>query len=195
MSTNKEIDNLTIDAKILATTIEVETTKFSESFNQHKKALEAELVNLKELNVMLQSVPKKINTQFKESIPDIVAKLDALNTQKIEAIKNTHQRDFKEQSDSLEKTEEKVRLLTEGLDKFSKKRIIRFFLGIIISSAISVGCAIYAASYMMQTFPTRVTIHKPENIILYDSEVDLWGVDNNVIKGLRKNDKKNNRKF
>ena len=49
---------------------------------------------------------------------------------------------------------------------------------------------------MMQTFPTRVTINKPENIILYDSEVALWGTDNvKVLKGLKKNDIKNKHKF
>ena len=86
--------------------------------------------------------------------------------------------------------------LTQDMIKIEKRRIIRFFLGIIISSAISVGCATYAASYMMQTFPTRVTINKPENIILYDSEVALWGTDNvKVLKGLKKNDIKNKHKF
>jgi hypothetical protein len=55
---------------------------------------------------------------------------------------------------------------------------------------------IYAASYMMQTFPTRVVINTSENIILYDSDVSLWGTDNvKVLQGLRKNDKKNPRKF
>lgn len=49
---------------------------------------------------------------------------------------------------------------------------------------------------MMQTFPTRVTLDKPENIILYDSEVGLWGTDNvKVLKGLKKNDRKNKHKY
>ena len=64
------------------------------------------------------------------------------------------------------------------------------------SSGIGVGGAIYAASYMMQTFPTRVVINTSENIILYNSDVSLWGTDNvKVLQGLRKNDKKNPRKF
>ena len=49
---------------------------------------------------------------------------------------------------------------------------------------------------MMQTFPTRVTIDKPENIILYDSEVGLWGTENvKVLNGLKKNNKKNKHKY
>ena len=41
-----------------------------------------------------------------------------------------------------------------------------------------------------------VTIDKPENIILYDSEVGLWGTDNvKVLKGLKKNDRKNKHKL
>ena len=63
------------------------------------------------------------------------------------------------------------------------------------SSGIGVGGAIYAASYMMQTFPTRVVINTSENIILYDSDVSLWGTDNvKVLQGLRKNDEQNPQK-
>tara|TARA_B110000503_G_scaffold62600_1_gene99121 strand:- start:1439 stop:2029 length:591 start_codon:yes stop_codon:yes gene_type:complete len=196
MSKNDETDGLKTEAKILAATIEVETNKFSESFAQHKKALEAELTNLKELNVMLQSVPKKINAQFKETIPEIAKKLEEINNKKLNEIRSEYNTQAQEQIKSLNETEEKIRQLADNINKLSRKRIMRFFLGIIISSVISVGCATYAASYMMQTFPTRVTIDKPENIILYDSEVGLWGTDNvKVLKGLKKNDRKNKHKY
>jgi len=196
MSTNEETDNLKTEAKILAQAIEVETNKFSESFTQHKKSLEAELTSLKELNIMLQSVPKKINAQFKEITPDIAEKLEEINNKKLEGIKDEYNAQAQEQIKSLNETEEKIRQLADNINKLSRKRITMFFLGIIISSTISVGCATYAASYMMQTFPTRVTIDKPENIILYDSEVGLWGTDNvKVLKGLKKNDRKNKHKL
>jgi len=196
MSANEETDNLKTEAKILAQAIEVETNKFSESFTQHKKSLEAELTSLKELNIMLQSVPKKINAQLKETIPDIAEKLEEINNKKLEDIKDEYDAKAREQIKSLNETEEKIRQLADNINKLSRKRITMFFLGIIISSAIAVGCATYAASYMMQTFPTRVTIDKPENIILYDSEVGLWGTDNvKVLKGLKKNDRKNKHKY
>lgn len=156
---------------------------------------------------MLQSVPKKLEEQIKNTIPEIAKELDAINTKKVEQLDNLNEERIEEiryayqsaiqkQSESLWQTEEKIRSLTETLGRFSRKRILQFFIGIIISSAISVGCAIYAASYMIQTFPTRVTIDKPENIILYDSEVGLWGTDNvKVLKGLRKNNRKNANKY
>lgn len=196
MSANEETDNLKTEAKILAQAIEVETNKFSESFTQHKKSLEAELTSLKELNIMLQSVPKKINAQFKEMIPDIAAKLEEMKNKKLRDINDEYNTYAQEQIKSLNETEEKIRQLAANINKLSRKRITMFFLGIIISSAISVGCAAYAASYMMQTFPTRVTINKPDNIILYDSEVGLWGTENvKVLKGLKKNDRKNKHKY
>lgn len=196
MSANEETDNLKTEAKILAQAIEVETSKFSESFTQHKKSLEAELTSLKELNIMLQSVPKKIKAQFKEIIPDIAAKLEEMKNKKLEDINDEYNTYAQEQIKSLNETEEKIRQLAANINKLSRKRITMFFLGIIISSAISVGCATYAASYMMQTFPTRVTINKPDNIILYDSEVGLWGTENvKVLKGLKKNDRKNKHKY
>ena len=38
--------------------------------------------------------------------------------------------------------------------------------------------------------------NKPDNIILYDSEVGLWGTENvKVLKGLKKNDRKNKHKL
>ena len=187
MSINDETNNLKTEAKILAQAIEVETNKFSESFAQHKKSLEAELTSLKELNIMLQSVPKKISAQLQEAIPDIAETLEEINNKKLEDIKDKHNIQIQEQIKSLNETEEKIRQLAGNINKLSRKRITMFFLGIIISSAISVGCATYAASYMIQTFPTRVTIDNPENIILHESEVSLWGTDNvKVLKGLKK---------
>ncbi len=196
MSKDKEVNCVKTEAKILAATIEVETNKFSESFTEHTKALEAELINLKDLNVILQSVPKTIEEQIKAIIPNIAEKLEEINNRKLNDIKDAYDKQTEKQIKSLNETEEKIRLLADNINKFSRKRIMRFFLGIIITSVISVGCATYAASYMMQTFPTRVVIDKPENIILYDSEVGLWGTDNvKVLKGLRKNDKKNKHKY
>ena len=196
MSKDKEVSCVKTEAKILAATIEVETNKFSESFTEHTKALEAELIKLKDLNVILQSVPKTIEEQIKAIIPNIAEKLEEINNRKLNDIKDAYDKQTEKQIKSLNETEEKIRLLADNINKFSRKRIMRFFLGIIITSVISVGCATYAASYMMQTFPTRVVIDKPENIILYDSEVGLWGTDNvKVLKGLRKNDKKNKHKY
>jgi hypothetical protein len=49
---------------------------------------------------------------------------------------------------------------------------------------------------MINTFPTRVVIDKPENIILYDSKVSLWGLEKTrVLEELRKNDIKNSKKY
>jgi hypothetical protein len=71
-----------------------------------------------------------------------------------------------------------------------------FFLGLTLSVLISVGASVYGASYMIKTFPTRVVINTPENIILYDSSVSLWGLDKTrVLKELRKNDTKNSKKY
>ena len=196
MSKNDDTKGLLSELRIIVAALEAQKEHIFDSIPDHKLVLEEQLKNITTTGIMLQSVPKKLAEQIKGIVPDIAEKLDVLNAKKIEEIKNTYQAAFQEQSDSLSQIEEKVRLLTENLDKFSKKRITRFFLGIIISSAISVGCATYAASYMMQTFPTRVTINKPENIILYDSEVALWGTDNvKVLKGLKKNGIKNKHKF
>jgi len=196
MSIKDDIDNLKTEAKILAETIEIQTDRFSKSMEQHKSILEQDLQKLKEYNVMLQTVPKKLDSQIQELVPKIAMELDTINSKKIDDIKKHYANQTQEQINSLMEAQQKIHQLTENIKKIDRRRILNFFLGVIISSGIAVGGATYAASYMMQTFPTRVVINTPENIILYDSDVSLWGTDNvKVLKGLRKNDKKNPRKF
>lgn len=196
MTTKDDIDNLKTEAKILAETIDIQTGKFSESMQKHTSTLEQELNKFKEYNVMLQTVPKKLESQIQELIPKIALELDAINGKKMEELKKQYANIEQEHHNSLMEVEQKIHQLTENIKKIDRRRILNFFLGVIISSVIAVGGATYAASYMMQTFPTRVVIDKPENIILYDSDVGLWGTDNvKVLKGLRKNDRKNSGKY
>jgi len=191
-----EENQLKTEVEILVETIEARTNEFNSTFEKIKKELETELDNLKKYNVMLQSVPTKIAKQIEETIPKIALELDAINNKKIEELKKQSANIEQEHHNSLMAAEQKIHQLTENIKKIDRRRILNFFLGVIISSGIAVGGATYAASYMMQTFPTRVVIDKPENIILYDSDVGLWGTDNvKVLKGLRKNDRKNSGKY
>jgi hypothetical protein len=50
---------------------------------------------------------------------------------------------------------------------------------------------------MIKTFPTRVVIDNPENIILHDSKVSLWGLEKTrVLDELRKKrDAKDSKKY
>lgn len=196
MTTKDDIDNLKTEAKILAETIDIQTGKFSKSMQKHTSTLEQELNKFKEYNVMLQTVPKKLESQIQELIPKIALELDSINGKKMDEMKKQYAKIEQEHHNSLMEAEQKIHQLTENIKKIDRRRILNFFLGVIISSGIAVGGATYAASYMMQTFPTRVVIDKPENIILYDSDVGLWGTDNvKVLKGLRKNDRKNSGKY
>jgi len=196
MTTKDDIDNLKTEAKILAETIDIQTGKFSESMQKHTSTLEQELNKFKEYNVMLQTVPKNLESQIQELIPKIALELDSINDKKMDEIQKQYAKIEQEHYNSLMAAEQKIHQLTENIKKIDRRRILNFFLGVIISSGIAVGGATYAASYMMQTFPTRVVIDKPENIILYDSDVGLWGTDNvKVLKGLRKNNRKNSGKY
>ena len=66
---------------------------------------------------------------------------------------------------SLKEAQQKIHKLTENIKKIDRRRILNFFLGVVISSGIAVGGATYATSYMMQTFPTRVVINRKHHII------------------------------
>ena len=196
MSANDETKVLLSELKVIVAALEAQKEHIFDSIPDHKLALEGQLKNITTTGVMLQSVPKKLADQIKSIVPDIAEKLEEISNKKLECIKDEYNTQAQEQIKSLNETEAKIRQLADNINKLSRKRITIFFLGVIISCAISVGCATYAASYMMQTFPTRVTIDKPENIILYDSEVGLWGTDNvKILKNLKKNNRKNKHKY
>ena len=189
MSSDKEV--LT-EEKILLNSLKSVRDKISETMSQ----LDAKLKELSDTNCMIQSTPKKFTEKLESSIPKIVQELKSVVTEELNTVKFSYTEDMIAHDKFIKDHENKMQHLAQDMIKIEKRRIIRFFLGIIISSAIAVGCAIYAASYMMQTFPTRVTINKPDNIILYDNEVGLWGTENvKVLKGLKKNDRKNKHKL
>jgi len=189
MSSDKEV--LT-EEKILLNSLESVRDKISETMSQ----LDTKLKELSDTNCMIQSTPKKFTEKLESSIPKIVQELKSVVTEELNTVKFSYTEDMIAHDKFIKDHENKMQHLAQDMIKIEKRRIIRFFLGIIISSAIAVGCAIYSASYMMQTFPTRVTINKPDNIILYDSEVGLWGTENvKVLKGLKKNDRKNKHKL
>lgn len=94
LPTKDDIDNLKTEAKILAETIDIQTGKFSESMQKHTSTLEQELNKYKEYNVMLQTVPKKLESQIQELIPKIALELDAINGKKMEELKKQRTSSF-----------------------------------------------------------------------------------------------------
>jgi nitrate/nitrite-specific signal transduction histidine kinase len=196
MTINNDIDNLKAEAKILTETLEIQTNHFSETMKQHKSILDQELQKLKEYNVMLQKVPKKIDNQIQEVVPKIAAELANINDQRMQEIKKRYEKDVHEYVNSLTIAQLKISELTENIKKIDKRRIINLFIGVIVSSCIAAAAATYGASYMIQSFPTRVVIDKPDKIILYDSSVSIWGDKSMKLPdNLRKNNKKNARKY
>ena len=101
MTTKDDIDNLKTEAKILAEAIEIQTDRFSKTMEQHKSTLEQDLQKLKEYNVMLQTIPKKLDSQIQELIPKIAMELDTINSKKIDDIKKHYATQTQEQINLL----------------------------------------------------------------------------------------------
>ena len=179
---HKEIET---DARILLNSLENERTKIAEAIIE----LDERLKKLSDNNFIAQSLPTQITSELKDIIPKIAAELDVINTEKLNRINDCYAVNLEQQNGAIERMESRFTKLTQDLDMIDKKRIKRFFLGVSVSVIISVVSALAAASYMMQTFPTRVVINNPANIILHDSEVSLWGTDN--VKVLKDGKKKN----
>ena len=187
MSTEKEV--LT-EGKILLNALEHQRSKIEDTMDE----LDKKLQSLSDTNLMLQSTPKKFTEQLKSSIPNMVDDLKSVILEEITRVKDSYSDDINRHISFLEDSEVRIAKVSEDIERIDKKRIKMFFLGVIISSGISVTCATYAASYMIQKFPTRVVIDKPENIILHDSDVSLWGTDNvKVLKGVSSKKNLNNK--
>jgi len=116
--------------------------------------------------------------------------------EQVKLVKTSNTEELVQHAEFLRNMEHKLREYSDNVFRIEKKRVKMFFLGLTLSVLISVGASVYGASYMIKTFPTRVVINTPENIILYDSSVSLWGLDKTrVLKELRKNDTKNSKKY
>lgn len=160
------VERAKTEAEILADTIEKiegKMSEFSKNIESYKSALKEELKQLREGALLIHAVPKKLEEQIHGLIPGIAAELNTINEQQTEQQKNL-----------LTESRQKIEQLAIDISKIDKRRIINLFIGVIISSTIAACGATYAASYMMKSFPTRVAIQHPENIILYDSNVSLW---------------------
>lgn len=186
---NKEIE---LEGKILLNALENQRSKIAETTTE----LDQKLKKLDETNFMLQSTPKKFTEKLEETIPKIIEKLKAEVFEQVKLVKTSNTEDLIQHAEFLKNMETRLQQYSEDIFRIEKKRVKMFFLGLTLSVLISVGASVYGASYMIKTFPTRVVIDKPENIILYDSKVSLWGLEKTrVLEELRKNDTKNSKKY
>jgi len=191
MTEQSDINNLETELQIFLKIIEVRGNEINDKMVKYKKELDGQLITLANENILLQTIPTKLASELKDIIPKIAAELDIINTEKLNLINDCYAVNLQQQTQAIERAESKVKQLVQDLDIMDKKRITRFFLGVSVSVIVSVFASVAAASYMMQTFPTRVVINKPENIILNDSDVSLWGTDNvKVLKNVQKKSKK-----
>ena len=186
---NKEIE---LEGKILLNALENQRSKIAETTTE----LDQKLKKLDETNFMLQSTPKKFTEKLEEIIPKIIEELKAEVLEQVKLVKTSNTEELVQHAEFLRNMEHKLREYSDNVFRIEKKRVKMFFLGLTLSVLISVGASVYGASYMIKTFPTRVVINTPENIILYDSKVSLWGLEKTrVLEELRKNDTKNSKKY
>jgi DNA repair exonuclease SbcCD ATPase subunit len=166
-----EENKLTTEIEILTETIETRTNEFNSAFEKIKKELEAELDNLKKYNVMLQSVPTKIAKQIEETIPKIALELDTINSKKMNELKKQYTNIEQEHDNSLQQTKNKIQEILQDIYKIERRRISRFLLVMVIATAVASGVAAYTAKYVTNMYLRRVTIEKPGQVILHDSDV------------------------
>lgn len=176
-----EENQLKTAVEILVETIEARTNEFNSTFEKIKKELETELDNLKKYNVMLQSVPTKIAKQIEETIPKIALELDTINSKKIDELKKQSANIEQEHHNSLMQTESKIKEILQDIYKIERMRFFRFLLVIVTATAVASGIAAYTAKYVTDMYLRRVTIEKPNQVILQDSDVMVIDTSNDKI--------------
>ena len=176
-----EENQLKTEVEILVETIEARTNEFNSTFEKIKKELETELDNLKKYNVMLQSVPTKIAKQIEETIPKIALELDTINSKKIDELKKQSANIEQEHHNSLMQTESKIKEILQDIYKIERRRIFRFLLVVVTATAVASGIAAYTAKYVTDKYLRRVTIEKPNQVILQDSDVMVIDTSNDKI--------------
>jgi hypothetical protein len=130
---------------------------------------------------MLQSVPTKIAKQIEETIPKIALELDTINSKKIDELKKQSANIEQEHHNSLMQTESKIKEILQDIYKIERMRFFRFLLVIVTATAVASGIAAYTAKYVTDMYLRRVTIEKPNQVILQDSDVMVIDTSNDKI--------------
>lgn len=180
----ENLTKLNIELRVLIDSLESEREKFLEAVPKQIKSLEGQIKNISNTNIMLQSIPKKMEDKFHESIPEIAAKLDSLNEANLQKLEEGYLEVAKRHAELFSSSEIKLKKLVENLDSIDTRKTKRFFLGVGFAVFISVCTSVSASYLMMRSFPLKAIINHPENIILNESQVSLWGTDN--VKVLKK---------
>ena len=130
---------------------------------------------------MLQSVPTKIAKQIEETIPKISLELDSINVKKMEELKKQYAKIEQEHHNSLMQTESKIKEILQDIYKIERRRIFRFLLVVVTATTVASGIAAYTAKYVTDKYLRRVTIEKPNQVILQDSDVMVIDTSNDKI--------------
>ncbi len=161
-----EKETLKTEAEILASTLEVRTKEFNEKFEKITADLKTQLNDMKTYNVMLQSVPTKLNKQLEETIPKVAIELDKINTKRIEQLESNHANIVEEHHSSLMQTESKIQEILKDIYKIERRRLYRFFIVIFVASCVSSGVAALTANYVTDKYLQQVEVNNPRQIIL-----------------------------
>lgn len=180
---HKELEKLIEDTMMLLKTVEVKREEISEGVTAEIEQLTSLTKSLKQENVSLQSLPKKLAVKVQELLPDIATQLDRINEKKYQDyIKNINAA-TQEYNCSVKEIVSEFKHLKQSFDRSDQSRIKRYFLGLGIVVTISVLASLGATYLMIKMFPQHVHIQSPSNITVQESKVSLWSSRNVNISG------------
>ena len=180
---HKELEKLIEDTMMLLKTVEVKREEISEGVTAEIEQLTSLTKSLKQENVSLQSLPKKLAVKVQELLPDIATQLDRINEKKYQDyIKNINAA-TQEYNCSVKEIVSEFKYLKQSFDRSDQSRIKRYFLGLGIVVIISVLASLGASYVLIDRFPHYVQVQSPENVTVQNSEVSLWGSKNVNVSG------------
>lgn len=187
MTTSDEMNNFKNELSLLTKSLENKSTQLNDILANKTGILNKFIEDFSNENLLLQSLSRRIEDKFSESVPQIASELDSLNKAKIQKLEESYLKIAESHAELFSSSEEKLNQLAEKLDSIDTRKFKRFFLGICITTVISVTVSAFTSYFMMRSFPVKAIINYPENIILNESQVSLWGTDNTKVLKNRKN--------
>lgn len=183
---NAELRELISEMTLLIKTVDNKREEVISTTEASLKKFNKSIKDLAEENVLLQRLPKKIDSQLAETIPDIAVELDRISAQQVQELKKAHKQSIEEHNNAIVDAALKLEQIKEEICKIDGMRIKRYFMNLGSVMIISVLASLGVSYALIEHFPNKVSIDYPNNVTIQNSEVSMWSSKNVKTSGKEK---------
>jgi predicted nucleic acid-binding Zn-ribbon protein len=126
---NQELQNLIDDTRMVLKTIEVKREEIAEGVTAEIEQLKLATKALKQENVSLQSMPKKLATKVQELLPNIVEQLERISEKTNQDFAKNANITMQQNNIAVKEIASEFKTLKQDFDGFDRQRTKRYFRG------------------------------------------------------------------